>query len=265
MKKAPNALGIILVAFSIMIFGLMLSIPMNVFAQGATGVDLSISKYFKGPPWNVWLPGSTIYYEMHYGNVGTQEATGVILKETIPIYTTFNPSLSTTGWTCVGRTCTLNIGTVPPSPFFGFAYFVVTVDDRLPCELEFIDNSATITSSEIDLNTSNNSSSDSVRVDPTSNCYENASSCAKKPRYKMYTFRDDNQPDTWQEYCYIISNNGYPSVESQAIICSVPGYDYVYKATSMVYSGWVYTDCDGIASYGWQDWQSSWYRPQFAK
>jgi hypothetical protein len=89
--------------------------------------------------------------------------------------------------------------------------------------------------------------------------------CPVKPRYYMYTFRDDNQPDTWQQYCYIISNNGYPSVESQSRICSVPGFDHVYRATKMVYSGWVYIDCYGNAIYGWPDWQSSWYRPSFAK
>jgi hypothetical protein len=89
--------------------------------------------------------------------------------------------------------------------------------------------------------------------------------CPKIPRYYMYTFRDDNQPETWQQYCYIISNNGYPSTESQARICGVPSYDYVYRATNMVYSGWVYTDCYGNATYGWQDWRSNWYRPSFAK
>lgn len=90
-------------------------------------------------------------------------------------------------------------------------------------------------------------------------------SCELKHRYYMYTFHDANQPDTWQQYCYIISNNGYPSVESQARICSVPGYDHVYRATNMAYSGWVDTDCYGNTIYGWPDWQSLWYRPQFVK
>ena len=90
-------------------------------------------------------------------------------------------------------------------------------------------------------------------------------SCSHKKEYFMYTLRDDNQPPTWQTYCYIISNNGIPSVESQARICSVPGHDHVYRATNIPYGGWVSTDCNGIASYGWPDWQSSWYRPQYAK
>ena len=90
-------------------------------------------------------------------------------------------------------------------------------------------------------------------------------SCPLTPRYYMFTLEDEYQPPEWQRYCYIISNNGIPSVESQARICSVPGYDHVYRATNIPYGGWVSTDCNGIASYGWPDWQSSWYRPQYAK
>jgi hypothetical protein len=89
--------------------------------------------------------------------------------------------------------------------------------------------------------------------------------CPKTPRYYMYTFRDENQPDTWQEYCHIISNNGYPSIESQARICTVPGYDHTYLATKLVYDGWVSTDCHGNASYGWPAWDPSWYRSQYSK
>jgi hypothetical protein len=90
-------------------------------------------------------------------------------------------------------------------------------------------------------------------------------SCLHKKQYFMYTLRDDNQPSTWQPYCYIISNNGIPSVESQARICSVPSYDHVFRATNIPYGGWVSTNCNGMASYGWPDWQSSWYRPQDGK
>jgi hypothetical protein len=89
--------------------------------------------------------------------------------------------------------------------------------------------------------------------------------CPKTPRYYMYTFRDENQPDTWQEYCYIISDHGYPSTDSQARICTVPGYDHNYLATKLVYDGWVSTDCHGNASYGWSAWDPSWYRSQYSK
>lgn len=97
-------------------------------------------------------------------------------------------------------------------------------------------------------------------------CYVPArSSCERTSRYFMYTLQDDNQPHTWQPYCYVISNNGVPSVESQARVCTVPGYDHVFRATNIPFGGWVYTDCNGTASYGWPHWKPSWYRPAFAK
>jgi hypothetical protein len=105
-----------------------------------------------------------------------------------------------------------------------------------------------------------------ITIYEPSNCLKTSvGSCKKTARYHMFTLEDENQPPEWQRYCYVISNNGIPSVESQARVCSVPGYDHVYKATNIPYGGWVSTDCRGNASYGWPDWQPSWYRPSFAK
>jgi hypothetical protein len=151
--------------------------------------------------------------------------------------------------------------------FSGSVTFSVKIDDTLPCGLEWIHNIVKIDSDEADGFENDNSWAEQTPVDPGSDCTAGSPvpSCSKTPRYYMYTFRDDNQPVTWQTYCYIISSNGYPGVESQARICSVPGFDHVYRATKMVYEGWVYTDCNGIASYGWPDWQPAWYRPKFAE
>jgi uncharacterized repeat protein (TIGR01451 family) len=57
-------------------------------------------------------PGDTIVYTLTFTNVGNRNATGVVLTETVPANTTFNPALSTPGWVCVpgfsaGSTCTL--------------------------------------------------------------------------------------------------------------------------------------------------------------
>jgi ubiquitin len=89
--------------------------------------------------------------------------------------------------------------------------------------------------------------------------------CETTQRYFMYTLRDENQPSTWQSYCYIVSENGVPSVESQARICTVPGFDHTFQATIIPYQGWVTTDCTGMAYYGWGHWEPEWYRPRFAK
>jgi uncharacterized repeat protein (TIGR01451 family) len=60
-------------------------------------------------------PGDPITYTLSYSNVGTQGATGVVLTDTVPANTTFNPAASSPGWTCVpnnnaGSTCTKPIG-----------------------------------------------------------------------------------------------------------------------------------------------------------
>jgi hypothetical protein len=93
---------------------------------------------------------------------------------------------------------------------------------------------------------------------------EAGASCPLTPRYYMYTLEDANQPDSWQPYCYVISSMGPPSVESQARVCTVPGYGHTYRATNMPYAGWVVADCHGNASYGWPVWDPAWYRPKHA-
>jgi hypothetical protein len=89
-------------------------------------------------------------------------------------------------------------------------------------------------------------------------------SCPSTNQYYMYAFRDENQPATWQEYCYIISSVGYPSADSQARICSVAGSDHSYRATALMYSGWVYKDCNGLIHYGWPDWDPAWFKSSLA-
>jgi hypothetical protein len=89
--------------------------------------------------------------------------------------------------------------------------------------------------------------------------------CELEPLYYMYTLRDANQPETWQPFCYVISDQGFPGVERQAQICSVTGFDHTYQATHAPYSGWVSKDCRGNISYGWPDWKSDWFRPEFVK
>jgi large subunit ribosomal protein L40e len=89
--------------------------------------------------------------------------------------------------------------------------------------------------------------------------------CEQTHRYYMYTLLDENQPLTWQPYCYIISDNGVPSVESQARICTVPGFEHTFLATNIPFAGWVSTDCNGRPTYGWPQWKPEWYRSKFAK
>jgi hypothetical protein len=83
--------------------------------------------------------------------------------------------------------------------------------------------------------------------------------CPISKRYYMYTLKDENQPSTWQPYCYIISQNGFPSTTAQARVCS-PTAEHTFRATEQVFAGWVSTDCRGTPKYGFSEWDSSWYR-----
>lgn len=204
--------------------------------------------------------GSTISYTVTYSNAGSVTATGVTLHETVPDYTSFNAGASDPSWSCVVTACTLVVGSVAPGAGSS-VLFVVTVDGTLPQGLESIINQVTISSTSYDSNEDNNLSVEQTLVGDST---PGKPSCLVE-RYYMYTMRDANQPEGWQRYCYIISNNGFPSVESQARICSVHGIDYVYRATNMPYSGWVSTDCNGNPYYSWPDWNPEWYRPEFAK
>ncbi len=63
-------------------------------------------------------PGATIIYTLTYDNVGNQDATGVVVTETVPANTTFTTTGSSEDWTCTpdtnaGSTCTYDSGRYP--------------------------------------------------------------------------------------------------------------------------------------------------------
>jgi uncharacterized repeat protein (TIGR01451 family) len=76
--------------------------------------DLVINKDDGGIPAR---PGGMVSYTLSYQNVGDQDATGVVITETVPAGTEFNAADSTVGWVCLpddtaGSTCTLAVGDV---------------------------------------------------------------------------------------------------------------------------------------------------------
>ena len=93
-------------------------------------------------------PGTTLVYRIDYGNVGNQNATGVVLTETVPANTVYSAAASTPGWSCAdgsgpGTTCALTIGDVAVGG--ASALFAVVVDDPLPPAVTEIDNTIEIT------------------------------------------------------------------------------------------------------------------------
>jgi uncharacterized repeat protein (TIGR01451 family) len=85
---------------------------------------------------------------LSYVNNGNQDATGVVLSETVPANSTFDAGASTAGWVCVpdgnaGSTCTLPVGNVAAGAS-GSAVFAVTVANPLPAGVTQVANTATV-------------------------------------------------------------------------------------------------------------------------
>jgi fimbrial isopeptide formation D2 family protein/uncharacterized repeat protein (TIGR01451 family) len=76
--------------------------------------DLTLAKSDGGA---VLTPAGAVGYTLTYENVGDQEATGVVITETVPPVTAFVDAASTPGWSCVpdasaGSTCTFAVGSL---------------------------------------------------------------------------------------------------------------------------------------------------------
>ncbi len=95
------------------------------------------------------VPGDTVSYLLSYQNVGNQDATGVVISETVPANTLFDGPASTAGWVCVpdataGSSCTLAIGDVAAGGVAASATFAVLVDNPLPSGVIEVFNTARI-------------------------------------------------------------------------------------------------------------------------
>ena len=112
----------------------------------AQGPDLSITLSHGGAP---VAPGGTLLYTLTYSNAGKAPATGVVLAETVPANTTFQPNASTAGWACVpsnsaGSSCALAIGSLAAGGGSHTATFAVILANPLPAGVSQIANTAGI-------------------------------------------------------------------------------------------------------------------------
>ncbi len=91
-------------------------------------------------------PGSVLQFQLTVQNTGNQGATGVVVTETVPPHTVFQPGQSTAGWTCspdsaAGSTCTFSLGSLAAGGSASVLY-AVRVDDPLPAGVTALDNTA---------------------------------------------------------------------------------------------------------------------------
>ena len=105
--------------------------------------DLAISKSDAGITTNA---GGSIVYTIDFENVGDQDATGVVITETLPANTSFDSVASDSGWTETAPGSGVFVYTVGDlaATESGSATFAVTVVNTLPGGLTQIDNSVTV-------------------------------------------------------------------------------------------------------------------------
>ncbi|MCE7982891.1 MAG: hypothetical protein DYG89_17040 [Caldilinea sp. CFX5] len=87
-------------------------------------------------------PGENLTYRLAYHNNGAVALNNIVLRLTVPEYTTWNQALSSAGWTCAnhgeaGAQCIYTIAGIPPGAS-GEVLFVVTLDSDLPLTAQTI-------------------------------------------------------------------------------------------------------------------------------
>ena len=94
--------------------------------------------------------GAALSYTLDLDNNGGQDATGVVLTETVPVGTQFDAANSDAGWSCAGvaagSVCTLNVGTLVGLTSTS-AVFAVVVDSPVAAGVETTSNAADVASS----------------------------------------------------------------------------------------------------------------------
>ncbi|MCB9147963.1 MAG: DUF11 domain-containing protein [Caldilineaceae bacterium] len=103
---------------------------------------------------NLAYPDALLTYTIVYSNSGMGVATGVVITETVPQYTTFVPEESSVGWRCddnrtaAGTACFFEVGKILPGEEKHDLIFTVRVDAVLPTTDIQLSNRVLIAGSE---------------------------------------------------------------------------------------------------------------------
>ncbi len=95
-------------------------------------------------------PGDSIVYTITFENDGNRQAPNGLLKETVPLYTSFDSSKSSPGWSCpngspAGTSCTKSVGTIESGAPARSVQFAVRIVSELPPEAQSLENKVDLT------------------------------------------------------------------------------------------------------------------------
>src|SRR5262249_18578355 len=155
-------------------------------------------------------------YQITYTNVGTQDAHGVMITETLPANTTFNSTFSFGPWDDVGGgQFVLAVGDLPVGASAS-ATFAVTVNSPLPPGTTQIANTVTIGDggdSGPDLNPADNTATDTTPI-------------AVNPQADLQITKTDNltavTPGQTVTYTITVTNAGPNAVTGAAFTDTAP-------------------------------------------
>jgi uncharacterized repeat protein (TIGR01451 family) len=160
-------------------------------------------------------PGDILAYTLGYANLGNQEATGVIITETVPTHTTFDSAASSPGWTCPDTICTYTIDALAAGESDS-VQFAVNVVTPLPTGVTQIDNTATIT----------NDGSNGVDPTPTNNIASTVTPVDASP--DLSVTKSDGvatvTPGETVVYQLIVTNSGNQAATGVYVTDALPAY-----------------------------------------
>ena len=121
--------------------------PADNQATTTTAVDASPElRLTKSAPVTSVNAGELLLFTLTLTNVGSRDARAVVLSDTVPAATSFDPGASDPRWSCpatvAGSLCTLDVGTVPAQAPPQSVLFAVRVDDPLSGDIFEITNVA---------------------------------------------------------------------------------------------------------------------------
>lgn len=216
------------------------TIPLSTTVPAVATPDLAIAKTDGGVSINA---GAEVAYTLAYSNTGNRNATGVVIKETVPEQTTFAAAASLpTVWSCpdgsiAGTVCTTTIGGLVTGQS-GAVTFVVRSNSPLPAGLAAIQNLARI--SDDGVNGDDPTPQDNVATDTT------PVNAAPDLRITKDDGNATTRPGATTLYTLTYTNDGTQDATGVTLTEVVPNYTRFSAADST--PGWLCTPTTAAGS-----------------